>query len=605
MRIKMKNTSSNLTHQPMGVPQGSALSPILYITFTNSYKLKYSNFVQIASFADDIAFWMKPAIKDPLRRKILQKELDNFSNWSNKWKMYLNSKKCGSMSFSKSINLSNKYSESMDPITNKPILTSKYKINGSKLKYHKTERYLGIILDERLNFKAHIHHVKGKVAMQLSKLSYLINSGYDLSTHSLSILYKALARSSIEYGLIHYLPSDATNEIKKLQNKFLRLIVPSRLDTPCDQLQIITNIEPIATRYNYLIMRQLARIYHSDIYHPLSKTYKNYTNYLNKIMKGNYRPNNPNIPYNNKLKWLTKNSIFTAQNIAKHNTKMDIFTADYGKIKQTQVTANPTYNLHTLPTNCEIYTYETKPIHDPLIKHIKAYTDGSCFPNPGRGAASMHIPLQTHSRPEYNETYKYKYPITILTAELTAIAMILNYILINDINQIIFFQLFCDNKGAMLLIDGQQYPQYNHTKEIIENILIKLHQVQYKYPLMKIQIIKIKSHTHNENGPDFDGNAKADTLANTAAKSIKLQRKRLRHTSYTTTVTQIHKFCHSHWVNLWKDKPLSWTNNLMKTNIIKINKKIYNITKLINTHQLAIISSLMTRHIELNKFLCL
>ncbi|MCP5015052.1 MAG: hypothetical protein GY938_07170, partial [Ketobacter sp.] len=239
-KVILKNSESHFKHQMIGVPQGSALSPILYILFTNSYKLRNPKFVKIASFADDIAFWTSPGSKDKFRHKMLQKELNHFSDWSNKWQMFLNAKKCGSMSFSKCDDIKEKYTSESDETTQQTTLWSKYTINGNKLKYHKTERYLGVIFDERLNFKAQIRHVMAKVACQLNRLHYLINAGYDLSPQSLSLLYKALARSSMEYGLIHYLPMDTNNEIQKAQNKFLRLIIPSRLDMPMDQMQMIT-----------------------------------------------------------------------------------------------------------------------------------------------------------------------------------------------------------------------------------------------------------------------------------------------------------------------------------------------------------------------------
>jgi len=174
---------------------------------------------------------------------------------------------------------------------------------------------------------------------------------------------------------------------------------------------------------------------------------------------------------------------------------------------------------------------------------------------------------------------------------------------------ITIFRIFCDNKTAILLTDTQQYPRYHSVQLQIQQILIKLHQIQHIYPLISIELIKIKSHARvfitDPNNIHFKGNAIVDTLANTTAKKITWKRSKMRNISYRTTMTQIHKFNRNCWDKIWADKPQSWTNSFLKTHIKKINKKFYNISKYMNTHQLAIISRLLTKHIELNRFLCI
>eukprot|EP01083_Nonionella_stella_P065870 172961_1 len=98
-RVQMKDGYSKWRKQNIGVPQGSPLSPILYILYTNDYKIPTTQqkYVNIGLFADDTILWTVPHVKDPLRYKQLQKTLDNFYRWCCKWKLSLNASKCLSM----------------------------------------------------------------------------------------------------------------------------------------------------------------------------------------------------------------------------------------------------------------------------------------------------------------------------------------------------------------------------------------------------------------------------------------------------------------------------------------------------------------------------
>ena len=93
-RVVTKKAVSSWKLQTKGLPQGSSLSPILYILYTNDFKVKYQNFIKMGCFADDTALWTKPSTLRRLKYKYLQKELNRFVDWTKFWKMSINPSKC-------------------------------------------------------------------------------------------------------------------------------------------------------------------------------------------------------------------------------------------------------------------------------------------------------------------------------------------------------------------------------------------------------------------------------------------------------------------------------------------------------------------------------
>ncbi len=343
----------------------------------------------------------------------------------------------------------------------------------------------------------------------------------------------------MEYGLIHYYPYDTKSTISKIQNKFLRLITKSPYDCPINSLQCISDIEPINIRYEYLVQRNLARIKHSDKYHPLTKTYNNLHNkidfienhghkyrriYKNKSTRSNNstnssckikKPRKPQPPnrntsnialknihnnrkrkfakinddinnpiqkrflqissinceppnkiqksIQNKLINITKNSIVKAEQLIKSDTinSVHIFSVNNSKIIRQQITASPTYMLRFLPDNFEVVLDDTDPILPIINDILKIFTDGSCVPNPGKGASAFHIPKQPAINFRVDKHFSFKIPVTITITEATAINMVLNYILNSSLHNITNIYIYIDNKPILLFLKYHSFPKYN------------------------------------------------------------------------------------------------------------------------------------------------
>ncbi|MCP4992131.1 MAG: hypothetical protein GY928_40610, partial [Colwellia sp.] len=288
--------------------------------------------------------------------------------------------------------------------------------------------------------------------------------------------------ASLEYGLIHYQPYEIKNKTSILQNKFLRLMIPCKKQNPIAALEIATNIEPMEIRYKYLNLRQTARTFHSDQYHPSHKTYKCLQKKKELILRNKYRTKKNKNNRINHFSALNKNVYFESEKFLKIMTNIDALKVPFNQIFQSQITANPTYTITPFPSNFSVNISPTIPpsISEENDYTLHAATDGSCVPNPGKGAAAYHIPAQlSNTYHEHNGPYAFHRPVTITETEITAIHLFLNKILTDKVyDQILRVKIYVDNKPILQFISGETYPKYNNIKIMIQNIFIKLLQIQ-------------------------------------------------------------------------------------------------------------------------------
>ena len=239
-----------------GLPQGSAISPLLFLIFINDITEFTDEKATTSLFADDTAIWVGASKDKEESIQEMQRNINAISNWAKKWKMVLNSDKTQVMVLS----------TSPEDTNWKPELL----LDEKKLKVVKEYRFLGVLIDNQLRFNAHVKQIATKCKKRNNILRCLAGKDWGQSLDCQLSMYFTYIRSALEYASPSWYPwitQTAKLHLERIQNESLRIMTRMSKDTPVDFLRLQAGVEPITDRLekNCKIMRErYARLEETD-----------------------------------------------------------------------------------------------------------------------------------------------------------------------------------------------------------------------------------------------------------------------------------------------------------------------------------------------------
>lgn len=206
-RVKEENVFSSIKKIAAGVPQGSVLGPVLYLLYTSDLPAIPS--ATLATFADDTAILATAKTIEEATSKT-QNSLSEMSAWIKKWRMRLNESKSVHMYF-----------------TNRNINYLPVFLNGVKIPYANTAKYLGMTLDTKIKWKEHVKKKTTEITIKYKQMNWLLGHNSQLSIYNKILLYQQIIKPIWTYGIQLWGCTKRANIniIQKMQNKILRAIV--------------------------------------------------------------------------------------------------------------------------------------------------------------------------------------------------------------------------------------------------------------------------------------------------------------------------------------------------------------------------------------------
>src|SRR6267154_1783987 len=170
-----------------GTPQGSSLSPLLFLIMVNDFP-KLSKFTSDAFFADDCTIWRSGKNINQIILH-LQQDLSTIGMWCKKWVLKINVDKTSGIIFTrKNINVN----------------SIKLKIDNNLIIFKNSCKLLGVFFDSRLTWKPHIDHIVDKSVKGLNLMRCISGSVWGADKKVFLIIYKAIILSHLDYCCFAY-----------------------------------------------------------------------------------------------------------------------------------------------------------------------------------------------------------------------------------------------------------------------------------------------------------------------------------------------------------------------------------------------------------------
>ena len=245
IQVRTGTTLSEKVHLLAGTPQGSILSPLLFILYVNDIPTMPP--CQCTQYADDIGIYTSHRNQNYLRSQ-LQRQIDSLERWCERWFIKLNPKK------TQLVQITSKRTRKALPVT----------IRNSPINTTDEATLLGTTFDRKMSRIPLIDSIKRKAEPRIKLLKELTDQGVPKA--GLRTFYLSMIRPLLEAG--YHLTHDhkpSTDALGKMQNRCLRVITWSSQRAPIRGLQENLRVPSMREHLQKCQRRALARYQNSSL----------------------------------------------------------------------------------------------------------------------------------------------------------------------------------------------------------------------------------------------------------------------------------------------------------------------------------------------------
>jgi hypothetical protein len=201
--VTVDDAYSSMCEVKSGVPQGSVVSPVLFLLFVDDLVENLESVARL--FADDCVLYREITCQED--HAVLQRDLVKISEWCTKNRMSLN------VSKTKHLMITSKHQNQQYA----------YSINGTQVESCTSYKYLGVTVTQNYKFNLHIDNIVAKANRAL----YSIMRKLKRAPHQVKDLaYKTYVRPILEYASPMWQPHSNVNitKIESVQRRAARFV---------------------------------------------------------------------------------------------------------------------------------------------------------------------------------------------------------------------------------------------------------------------------------------------------------------------------------------------------------------------------------------------
>lgn len=241
-----------------GLPQGSILSPLLFIIYISDMLSKESlpplcnTYSNILKYADDGSITVSHENR-MVAHSVMQKMCDHLQQWCSKWRLIPNCDK----NKTECIIINTKCSSQASRTP------PKLKMGNKELEYVKSSTVLGLTIDDELNFEKHASAKLKQCWFTWFNITKNCNRMRGLNVSSLCILFQTVVLTKLFYAAPIWLGTNLT-KFKNFYSRVILKISGSTHHPPHDIALIALSIPPIQVSYEILTTKFLLKAIRSD-----------------------------------------------------------------------------------------------------------------------------------------------------------------------------------------------------------------------------------------------------------------------------------------------------------------------------------------------------
>jgi Reverse transcriptase (RNA-dependent DNA polymerase)/Endonuclease-reverse transcriptase len=257
LRLSFDGQIENFSKIETGIPQGSPISPILFLIYIRDLFPSLASSVRVLSYMDDIALiTSSTSLKKNIR--ILEREVAKLQELATQNAIKFDLAKTELIHFTMA----------------KDAKTTSLKLpDGEIIQPKELVRWLGIWFDPNLTFKQHVAIRISQARSAFQRMARLANSEKGLSPFAIRQLYLACITSIADYGSAIWWKGQAQfkKPLQALQNLGLRKILGVFKTAPIIPMEVEAALQPPGIRLNTSLRKYAIRALKLAPSHPINQ----------------------------------------------------------------------------------------------------------------------------------------------------------------------------------------------------------------------------------------------------------------------------------------------------------------------------------------------